>query len=102
MARFRQYANESQIRNLTNNTYRVYCSTGCILEIKPTIYSDKFPEDSIYIASTGTRDWLIEHGVDKRKIFFAACNGTDRSKKLVWALYPYCVEDPRLVIHRES
>lgn len=102
MARFRQYANESQIKNLTHNTYRVYCSTGCILEIEPTIYSDKFPEDSVYIASTSTRDWLVEHGVDKRKIFFATCNGTDRSNKLVWALYPYCVDSPRLVPHRES
>lgn len=102
MARFRQYANESQIKNLTDKIYRVRCTDGGILVIPPHLYSDKFPADTIYIANTGTKDWLVEHGVNERKVFFAVSNGIDRDNRLVWALYPYYVEDPRLVPFRES
>lgn len=102
MARYRQYANESQIKNLTNTTYRVICTSGGIIEFKQAIYSVNDPDDTIYICSTGTRDWLEEHGVDRSRLFFASCCGTSRNGKLVWRLHPYNVDEPRLVPHRES
>lgn len=101
MARHRQYANESEIKNLTNISYRVYSSTGCFVTLDPALYSDKDPESTKYICSTGSRDWLIEHGVDLNRLFFASCSGTGRNGQLVWTLYPYNVDEPRLIPHRE-
>lgn len=102
MARHRQYKEESLIKNLTHTTYRVYSTTGGFVTLSPQIYSDKDPEEMYYICSTGSRDWLIEHGVDKNRLFFASCQGTGRDGQLIWALCPYNIENPRLVPHRES
>lgn len=102
MVRFRQYKEESLIKNLTNTTYRVYSSIGGFAVFEPTIYSDKDPEDMYYICNTGSRDWFVEHGVSLDRLFFASCQGTGRDGKLIWALYPYNIENPRLIPHRES
>lgn len=102
MARYRQYANESQIKNLTNTSYRVYCTTGGLITFDPAIYSENDSPDTKYICSTGSKDWLEEHGVDRNRLFFASCRGTARDGKLVWVLHPYNVDEPRLVPHRES
>lgn len=101
MARFRQYANEGQIKNLTNIVYRVLATDGGIIAFEPAIYSNKDSEETLYICSTGSKEWLVEHDVNINRLFFASCNGTDTTGKLVWALNPYNVELPRLVPHRE-
>ena len=102
MARYRQYANESQIKNLTNTTYRVYCTTGGLLTFPPTIYKEDDPPDTKYVCNTGSKDWLEEHGIDRSRLFFASCRGSARDGQLVWIFHPYNVDDPRLVPHRES
>ena len=102
MAHFRQYANESQIKNLTNNTYRVFCTTCGVVVFEPAIYSANDSDDIRYICSSGTMNWLIKHGVDKSRLFFASSTGRDRDGNILWGLFPYKVDEPRLVPHRES
>lgn len=102
MARFRQYQSEKLIKNLTSTTYKVYATTGGFVTLEPKLYSENDPDDMYYICSTGSRDWLEEHGVSRDRLFFASCQGTGRFNFLVWALYPYNVDNPRLVPHRET
>lgn len=102
MAHYRQYANESDIKNLTSITYRVYASTGGFVILEPSVYSKDDPETTKYICSTASKDWFVEHGIDLDRLFFASCSGTGRDNKLIWRLHPYNVERPRLVPHRES
>lgn len=102
MARFRQYANESQIKNLTNKPYKVFCTTGGYTVFEPTLYDINDGEDILYICSTGSKDWLEKNGVDENRLFFASCTGINRNGEFIWALHPYNVELPRLVPHRES
>lgn len=101
MAVYRQYANEGKIKNLTNITYRVLCTDGGIITFEPALYSSSDPEDTIYICTNSTKNWFVKTGLDINRLFFASCNGTDKSGKLVWALHPYNVDLPRLVPHRE-
>lgn len=97
----RQYANQSSIKNLTHTSYEVYSTNGGYIELEPTIYNESDPEDTLYIVNTGSRDYLVEHGIDIKRLFFASCQGCRQDGKLIWALYPYKVDEPKLVPHRE-
>ena len=102
MGRYRQFASENLIKNLTKNPVRVYCSMGGFVTFNQDIYRDTDPDNMIYICNTGSKEWLEAHGVSIKRLFFASCQGIGRDGKQVWAILPYDKSEPRLIPHGES
>lgn len=102
MALYRQYKEARLIKNLTRHPYRVYTTTATVTTFLPTEYRDDDPEDMVYIVSCGKKDKLLNMGIDKKRLFFAASQGLGKDGKLLHGLYPYEVNQPRLIPHGES
>ena len=99
MARYRQFKDANLIRNLTQYTYRVYTTTCNFAYIAPTEFVENEPEDVVYITSMKKCEELIEKGIDRKRIFFASSQGVGKDGHLIHGLYPYAVDQPRLVPH---